>query len=41
MNSNLGMRGLIPVEAWGHTWFAQVSLEFMEIMEYIAHRRSV
>ncbi len=31
MNSKLGMRGLLPVEAQGRTWFAQVSLEFMEL----------
>ncbi len=31
MNSKFCMRGLTPVEAQGRTWFAQVSLEFMEL----------
>jgi hypothetical protein len=31
MNSKLGRRGLIPVEAKGCTWLAQVSAEFMEL----------
>ena len=31
MNSKSGMRGLILVEASGRTWFAQVSLEVMEL----------
>ena len=53
MNSKLRMRGLIPVEALGRTRFAQVSLEFMEVMrtlpvlitivmqDYTGHRRSI
>ena len=39
MKSMLAMRGLIPVEACGRTWFVEVSLEFMEAMRTLLFLR--
>ena len=41
MNSILGMRGLIPVEAQGCTRFAKVFLEIMEVMRTLLVLRMV
>ena len=41
MNSEFGMWGLIPVEAQGRTWFADLSLEFMEGLRTLINLRLV
>ena len=41
MSSIWGARGLTLVEACGRTWFAQVSLEFVEVMRTLLVLRSL